>query len=669
MFKKLTQQSDLPPTPGGQGDGRGEARGGARTPREADAVRVGFKHIFRALKLLKNHKAKASGFILLSLLTMLLPFVVGIAFGPLLQVLASAAVSGQWDDVWSLQGSLYSKAPGSKLSGFEEWMATPVTFTSIFVLWVGARVLNNVLRVWKTNIDARLDQGLLADIKQSVHDHVQNLSLDFFSAGKTGALMQRVLSDPASLQRFLTDIVLTQSLQVVVTACALLYLIGLSWRMTLVAFALAPLGLLTLRLTSGHLRRASRKMVNSSRNLSAEIEETISGISDVQIFNAQEKRSEAFRRALEVVARDAVRVAALSNLNNTAAQLVIVFSSAAVMFAGIVYGQHFGLSFAGIIIFLQFVPNVFQPLQQLVNSYTQFQSLAPSIASTYELLDTQPTVKERHGAREMRGVHGHITFEHVSFGYKETQKVIDDVSFHIREGETVAIVGPIGCGKSTITKLLLRFLQPHSGRIVVDGYDIADVTHKSLRTEASKLSQFPFFFKESIRENIRLAKPDAADDEIEEACKLAHVHDIITNPKHLPDGYDTVIDSQVPSGGQKRLIALARCLIRKPEILLLDEPTENLDVDQRNRLVKVLREYALERTCVVISHDLNFVAGVADRILMLNHGRILDQGTHDELVAREGLYKTLYQLENMDPTLLRNQAAPAPPLQPAPITG
>lgn len=597
-------------------------------------------------------------FVLLSLANMILPFVVGAAFGPLLQVLASAAVTGQWHDVWSLKGSLYAKSSGAKLNGLELWLSTPLTFTSLFVLWVSARLLNNLLRVWKVNVDARLDQALLTDIRQSVHDHVQDLSLDFFSGGKTGALMQRVLADPASVQRFLTDILLTQSLQIIVLLFALLYLIGLSWRMTLVAFALVPLGLLTIRLTSGHLRRASGLLAGSNRKLSAEMEETISGITDVQIFNAQDKRSEAFRRSLKSVADDAVRVAALSNLNNTAAQLIVVFSSAAVMFSGIVYGQYFDLSFAGIIIFLQFVPNVFQPLQQLVNTYTQFQSLSPTITSTYELLDTQPAVTELAGAKEMRGVHGHINFDQVTFGYTADQKVLENVSFSIREGETVAIVGPIGCGKSTITKLLLRFLAPDSGRIVVDGHDIATVTHKSLRTEASKLSQFPFFFKETIRENIRLAKPEAADADIEEACRLAHVHDIIVDPKLMPKGYDTIISSETPSGGQKRLIALARCLIRKPEILLLDEPTVNLDVDQCNRLVRVLREYALERTCVVISHDLGFVAGVADRILVLNHGKIVDQGTHEELIAREGLYKTLHDLENLDPTLLRNQTRP-----------
>ena len=185
------------------------------------------------------------------------------------------------------------------------------------------------------------------------------------------------------------------------------------------------------------------------------------------------------------------------------------------------------------------------------------------------------------------------------------------------------------------------------------------MTLDSLRNQVSKLSQFPFFLKDTIRENVRLGKENATDEEVVEACKLAHIHDVIVDPGRMPKGYDTTVDVQVPSGGQKRLIALARCLIRKPEVLLLDEPTENLDADQRNRLVTVIREYAQSeanpRTCIVISHDLNFVAGVADRIIVLSDGRAVDEGSHEDLLQREGLYKTLYELKNIDPALLRTR--------------
>ncbi|HMJ25930.1 MAG TPA: ABC transporter ATP-binding protein [Pyrinomonadaceae bacterium] len=353
------------------------------------------------------------------------------------------------------------------------------------------------------------------------------------------------------------------------------------------------------------------------------------------------------------------------SLSNSGAQVLISLTTALILLSAILFGQKWGLTFASALVFMQMAPNLFTPVQRLISSYTMYQSLVPGIVSTYELFDTKPTVVERPGAEALGEVHGDITFDNVVFGYSRAQRVLDGVSFDIKEGETIAFVGPIGCGKSTIMNLILRFLDPQQGRITIEGRDISGVTLNSLREQVSKLSQFPFFLKDTIRENVRLGRAGASDAEIEAACKLAHIHDVIVDPQRMPRGYDTIVDVQVPSGGQKRLIALARCLLRKPEVLLLDEPTENLDADQRNRLIQVIREYANERTCLVISHDLNFVAAVADRILVIDKGRVVDQGTHEELVAREGLYKTLYGLKNVDPSLLRARgggggAQPAP---------
>ena len=622
-------------------------------------------YLGRATRLLGSHKAIVAASMLLSLIITLLPFIAAVAFGSLIKTLGDAfARYGNASLVWTLPGSFFPKTDAGtgwlahSFPQLNDWLSTPVSFVTIFITWVIAIAGIHLLLLLRAWVDAHLEQRLLMKLRQDAYDHLQSLSLDFFMSGQTGALMQRVIWETGGVQRFLTQVLLTPLIDIVVLILALTYLFALSWEMTLWAFALAPLTLLMIRYTGGKMQQAAMGMAFGGRELSSELQETISGISDIQVFNAQQKRSERFRKAAQAAARDGVKGTAWMGLGNSGAQVFISLSIALLLLVAILRGSKLPLDLAGILIFMQATQNMFVPIERLIGAYTTYQAVVPNIVSTYELLDAKPTVIEKHDARSLGEVHGDITFEDVVFGYSPTQKVLDGISFHIKEGETVALVGPIGCGKSTVMNLMLRFLDPESGRILLEGQDISEVTLNSLREQVSKLSQFPFFLKDSIRENVRLGRSEASDAEIEEACKLAHIHDVIIDPQRIPKGYETVVDVSVPSGGQKRLIALARCLLRRPEVLLLDEPTENLDADQRNRLIQVIREYARERTCLVISHDLNFVAAVSDRILVLNQGKVIDEGTHDDLIAREGLYKTLYQLKNADPALLRTQGTP-----------
>ncbi len=627
-------------------------------------------YIGRALRLLGKHKLLTSLVMLLSLLVTLFPFIVSVAFSGIFQILGPQAgpkppgaqgtsAPGTGGSLWDLSAPLFGKTDTSWLADYGlSWIATPLTLKTVLIVWASALVLSQILGFVRAYVVAHLEERLLTGLRQEIYDHLQSLSLDFFTGGQTGALMQRVLSEAAGVQRLLTQALIYPAVDFIVLIIVLVYLFALSWQMTLVSFVLAPAVILMFKYTSGKMQQAARGMAMSGRELGAELEETISGMADIQIFNAQEKRSERFREASKNAAKHSVGMMAWMGFSNSGAQIFIALSTAIVLVVGIIYHPQFGLTLAAVIAFVQMTPQMFGVVQRFIATYTMYNSLVPNVVSTYELLDTKPTVKEKPGAKDIGEVHGDISFEKVVFGYSPMQKVLNELSFNIKEGETVSFVGPIGCGKSTIMNLLLRFLDPEAGRITLEGKDITDATLNSLRKQVSKLSQFPFFLKTTIRDNIRLSKSDATDAEIEEACELAHIHDIIVDPKRMPKGYDTVVDTQVPSGGQKRLIALARCLLRRPEVLLLDEPTENLDADQRNRLIQVIREYAQgenRRTCLVISHDLNFVAAVSDRIIVLNQGRVADEGTHDELVKKEGLYKTLYELKNVDPALLRTR--------------
>jgi len=581
--------------------------------------------------------------LVLGIVASALPYVSGAAFGPMMQVVADAGRSGNLSGVWDLRGPLVARQDGLLRS-----LAGPVPFAVLLATWAGSLLLTQLMYFVNAWVAAKVERVLLVHIRQRVHDHVQSLSLDFFVGSRTGELIQRVTTESAGVQRLLTRCLLPPLIDAVVLIVAVGYLLAISWQMTVAALGLTPLALITLKFAGSRVQAAVRRVMNADRAMAAELEQTVSGIAEIQMFNAQPIRSKRFHEVSEDAAQsDATSVMWMQATAN-GSQVFVALSTVVVLLVGIGFSADFGLTFAGLLVFAGMVPTMFGAAQRVMGAYTTYQSVAPNAASTYELLDTRPSVHDRADAVPLGDVHGNLVFEDVAFGYTPGQYVLDGLSFSVAEGETVALVGGIGSGKSTVFNLMLRFLDPQRGRIVLDGHDIAGVTIASLRDQVSKLAQFPFFTKDTIRENIRLARPDATDADIEEACEAAHVHSIITDPAKLRDGYDTVVDVQVPSGGQKRLIALARCLLRKPEVLLLDEPTENLDADQRARLIGVIRDYARDRTCVVISHDMDFIAAVADRILVLENGRIAQMGDHHALIAEGGLYKRLYEAQRVN---------------------
>ena len=615
-------------------------------------------NIIRSLGMLNAFRGPVTVLIVLGLIVAALPFVSNAVFGPLTQVMAEAFQGGSLGDAWGLSGPLMG-GPGDDPSGPFGWLGTPLPFAVLLAIWAASLVLAQLLGFVHAYIDAQVDRRLLTEIRQRTHDHIQSLSLDFFTGARSGSLMQRVQMEAGSVQRLLTECLIPPAVDIVVLAIALAYLLALSWQMTIVTLILSPFVMLWLRFAGRKLQAATRRNMMGSRRMGGELEETISGITDIQVFNAQPQRSERFFDASGTAAKDLSLMMIWLQATTRSVQIFIALSTALVLIMGVAFSTSFGLNLASLLVFVSSVPTMFASFQRVVTAWTTYKSIAPQVESTYDLLDTKPSVKELPDAVSLGEVRGNIEFENVAFGYTPQQKILDGVSFSVREGETVALVGPIGCGKSTIFNLLLRFIDPQQGRILLDGHDISHVTIESLREQVSKLAQFPFFMKDAIRENVRMARQDATDEQIEEACKLAHVHPIIVDQAKMPRGYDTVVDVQVPSGGQKRLIAMARCLLRRPEVLLLDEPTENLDADQRTRLTKVIREYARDRTCIVVSHDMDFIAAVADRVIVLGGGRVAQEGTHYELLEAGGLYKKLYEAQNVEPSLVRPPSADA----------
>lgn len=593
----------------------------------------------RSLSMLRSVRGIIAASVVIGVIASALPYVTAAAFGPMMQVVADAGTSGNISGVWDFEGPLVARDDGLLKS-----LAGPVPFAALLTVWAASLVLTQLMYFVNAWVGTKAEQRLAIDVRQRVHDHVLTLSGDFFASSRSGELMQRVMRESAGVQRLLTDCLLPPLIDVVVLAVALAYLLAISWQMTVAALVLTPLALLVLRFAGGHVQAEVEGEMLADRAMGSELEQTINGIAEIQMFNAQPLRSSRFREVSERAAECSARTTVWMQATANGSQIFVALSTVLVLLVGIGFSDRFGLTFAGLMIFAGMVPTMFGAAQRVMGAYTTYQAVAPNARSTYELLDTRPSVRDRDGATRLDAVHGNVVFESVRFGYAPGRPVLDGVTFSVREGETVALVGGIGSGKSTVFNLLLRFLDPQGGRIAIDGHDVTAVTIDSLREQVSKLAQFPFFVKDTIRENVRLARPDADDAAVARACERANIGSVITS--QMPAGYDTVVDVQVPSGGQKRLIALARCLLREPEVLLLDEPTENLDADERARLTGVIRGYASDRTCLVISHDMDFIAAVADRILVLEHGRIVADGDHATLIAQGGLYKRLYEAQN-----------------------
>jgi ABC-type multidrug transport system fused ATPase/permease subunit len=492
----------------------------------------------------------------------------------------------------------------------------------------------------QTYLTGWVGERILADLRIKLFRHLQRLSLGFYERTRAGVIISRLTNDVEALDQLVTDGVTTlvQSTLTLVGTAVLLFV--LDWRLALATLAVIPImsvGTILFRVYSSRAYAAVRERLGL---VTATLAEDIAGMRMVQAFSREERNIENFRNVAERYREANMQTVVLNAVYFPFVDLVSSVALAVVLG----YGGHryfegdvtLGTLFA----FMLYVQNFFDPVQQLSQLYNTFLSATAALDKIMDVLEEEPQVVDEPGAHELPRVEGHVEFDHVRFGYGDGPDVLHDLDLDVPAGTTVALVGHTGAGKSTIAKLLARFYDPREGRIKIDGVDLRDVTQTSLRRQLGIVPQEGFLFAGTVTENIAFGRPGAAPEDVVRAAEAVGAHDFILR---LEDGYETDLQERGTrlSLGQRQLVALARALLADPRILILDEATSSVDIGTERKIERALRLLLSGRTAFIIAHRLSTIRD-ADLIVVLEQGQIVEQGTHDELMQRQGLYTSLY---------------------------
>ncbi len=514
--------------------------------------------------------------------------------------------------------------------------------TDMITVFLGLVVLQGLCSMGHSYLTAWISQRIIADFRRHLFAHLHTLSVSFFSRRRTGELLSRLMNDVTVVQSVVTETPIDSAKQLVTFVGGITFLLMMNWRLCLLILILLPLLVLVAKVFGRRLKSLSTSIQDHTAAMSTLIEEVISGIRIVKSFVQTQREETRFAAQVEQTLALTMRKAGVMAVFIPAISLLTFSAAAAVLWYGgrqVIDGS---VSPGDLFAFVLFAGILIGPFSSAARVFAQIREAQGATQRVFEILDTGSEVSDSPTATTLSSVSGHIRAEHIGFSYDPRQPVLADISFEAKPGELVAIVGPTGAGKTTVMNLLHRFYDPTEGHITIDGHDLRQVTMDSWYRQIALVPQETILFGGTILDNIRYGDEKATQEEVVAASRAAHAHDFIMS---FPDQYQTIVGEKGinVSGGQRQRIAIARAIVKNPRILLLDEATSALDSESERLVQEALEQLMKGRTTFVIAHRLTTIQR-ADRILVLNKGRLVETGTHAELMDHKGLYQYLYTL-------------------------
>ncbi len=514
------------------------------------------------------------------------------------------------------------------------------------VILVALYLLRILFRFMSNYLAHKAAWYLVGDLRTRTYDKMERLHLGYFHDKQTGDLMSRVVNDTRDFELLYAHIIPDMITNFVTFAGVLTVLLLINWKLALITCFPIPLILISGIVFAKKVRPFFRISQKKMGELNGKLQDNLSGVHEIQSFGREtyeteqvnEKNFDHIKAMLHALKVSAVFHPSVEFISSIGTILVVAF--------GGLLAYHEGLSVADIVAFMLYLGLFYGPIAGLANLLESTQQSLAGAERVMAVLDTPCEIVDKADAADMGKAEGSITFENVSFSYQDDMPVLSGVSFHCKPGQMLALVGPTGVGKTTLTQLISRFYEPQSGRILIDGKDIQSVTLDSLRKNISPVLQDTFLFNGTIAENIGYAVPHATEAEIVEAAKAANIHEDIMQ---MPEGYRTQVGERGLrlSGGQKQRVAIARAILRRSPIIILDEATASVDVETERQIQQAIQNMAGQRTIVAIAHRLSTIRH-ADQILVIDEGRVAECGTHDELIAKDGIYARMHRIQSAE---------------------